>query len=139
MLSLRFVVMLPFILGLAATGANSAPVGPSFEEASEISRVGKEYAAEVRAAAAEAFDAEQEHIGPRAIDETIPTLLEALKDPTSAGAETALAALREVMRARADVVFPVLLPTLTAQPLTAFNANALAALVQVAGPALPKK
>ncbi|CAD6983028.1 unnamed protein product, partial [Tilletia controversa] len=88
-------------------------------------------AAEVRAAAAEAFDAEQEHIGPRAIDETIPTLLEALKDPTSAGAETALAALREVMRARADVVFPVLLPTLTAQPLTAFNANALAALVQV--------
>ncbi|KAK0553938.1 translational activator of GCN4 [Tilletia horrida] len=96
-------------------------------------------AAEVRKAAAEAFDAAQEHIGPRAIDETIPTLLDALKDPTSAGAETALAALREVMRARADVVFPVLLPTLTAQPLTAFNAGALAALVQVAGPALPKK
>jgi len=96
-------------------------------------------ASEVRKAAAEAFDAAQEHIGPRAIDETIPTLLDALKDPTSAGAETALAALREVMRARADVVFPVLLPTLTIQPLTAFNANALAALVQVAGPALPQK
>ncbi|CAD6971258.1 unnamed protein product [Tilletia controversa] len=47
MLSLRFVVMLPFILGLAATGANSAPVGPSFEEASEISRVGKEYASKI--------------------------------------------------------------------------------------------
>ncbi|KAE8244826.1 hypothetical protein A4X13_0g6225, partial [Tilletia indica] len=96
-------------------------------------------AAEVRAAAAQAFDAAQEYIGPRAIDETIPTLLDALKDPSSAGAETALAALREVMRARADVVFPVLLPTLTAQPLTAFNANALAALVQVAGDALPNK
>ncbi|KAK0554986.1 translational activator of GCN4 [Tilletia horrida] len=96
-------------------------------------------AAEVRSAAAQAFDAAQEQIGPRAIDETIPTLLDALKDPNSAGAGTALAALREVMRARADVVFPVLLPTLTAQPLTAFNANALAALVQVAGPALPRK
>lgn len=92
----------------------------------------------VRHAAAQAFDATQQFIGPRAIDETIPTLLEALRHP-GGSSETALAALREVMRARADVVFPVLVPTLIAQPITAFNARALAALVRVAGTALNKR
>lgn len=36
-------------------------------------------------------------------------------------------------------MFPTLLPTLTAQPITAFNARALAALVTVAGEALSKR
>ena len=40
---------------------------------------------------------------------------------------------------RATTVFPTLLPTLTAQPITAFNARALAALVTVAGEALSKR
>ncbi len=40
------------------------------------------------------------------------------------------------MRARADVVFPVLVPTLTKQPIGVFNARALSALVSVAGHAL---
>ncbi|CAD7068696.1 unnamed protein product [Tilletia caries] len=70
-------------------------------------------AAEVRAAAAKAFGAEC--IGSRAIDETHSGPPEALNDSTSAGVETALAALRDVI------------------------ANALAALVQVADPAMPKK
>ncbi|KDN49927.1 ARM repeat-containing protein [Tilletiaria anomala UBC 951] len=90
----------------------------------------------VRRAAAQAFDASQEYIGTKAIDDTIPTLLEAMSDPDNPGSETALAALREVMRARADVVFPVLVPTLTVQPISAFNARALAGLVAVAGRAL---
>jgi HEAT repeat protein len=52
--------------------------------------------ANVRMAAARTFDAMQEQIGPRAIDETIPTLLEAMSSPGEAS-ETALMALKEVM------------------------------------------
>jgi hypothetical protein len=56
-------------------------------------------AANVRAAAAAAFDVLQEVIGAKAIDATIPTLLEALRQPGE-GSETALQALREVMAVR---------------------------------------
>ncbi|OJT01635.1 Translational activator GCN1 [Trametes pubescens] len=94
--------------------------------------------ANVRAAAAKAFDILQEHIGARAIDETIPTLLEALRQPGQSSG-TALQALREVMSVRASTVFPILLPTLTAIPMSAFNARALASLVTVAGNALSRR
>ncbi|KAF5354845.1 hypothetical protein D9756_005584 [Leucocoprinus leucothites] len=94
--------------------------------------------ANVRSAAAQAFDVLQEHIGGRAIDQTIPTLLEALRQPGK-GSGTALQALREVMTVRAATVFPVLIPTLTAIPMTVFNARALAALVTVAGNALSRR
>ncbi|KAI5891871.1 ARM repeat-containing protein [Schizophyllum commune H4-8] len=94
--------------------------------------------ANVRAAAAKAFDVLQEQMGAKAIDETIPTLLEALRQPGK-GSGTALQALREVMNVRAATVFPVLIPTLTAIPMTVFNARALAALVTVAGNALSKR
>lgn len=50
----------------------------------------------VRSAAAKAFDSLQEHIGAKAIDQTIPTLLEALRQPGESSG-TALQALREVM------------------------------------------
>ncbi|KAJ3807969.1 armadillo-type protein [Lentinula aff. lateritia] len=93
---------------------------------------------DVRMAAAKAFDVLQEHIGAKAIDETIPTLLEALRQPGK-GSGTALQALREVMSVRASTVFPVLIPTLTAIPMTVFNARALASLVTVAGNALSKR
>lgn len=52
--------------------------------------------AQVRVAAAQAFDVLQEYIGAKAIDQTIPTLLEALRKP-GAGSGTALQALREIM------------------------------------------
>lgn len=52
--------------------------------------------ANVRSAAAKAFDILQEHIGAKAIDQTIPTLLEALRQPGQSSG-TALQALREVM------------------------------------------
>lgn len=112
--------------------------------------------ANVRSAAAQAFDVLQEHIGGRAVDQTIPTLLEALRQPGK-GSGTALQALREVMtvcsflpshttadvnassQVRATTVFPVLIPTLTAIPMTVFNARALAALVTVAGNALSRR
>lgn len=94
--------------------------------------------ARVRAAAARAFDILQDKLGAKAIDATIPTLLEALRQP-GAGSGTALQALKEVMGVRANTVFPVLIPTLTALPMSAFNANALATLVAVAGSALSKR
>ncbi|KAG6844943.1 hypothetical protein H0H87_002276 [Tephrocybe sp. NHM501043] len=94
--------------------------------------------ANVRVAAAKAFDVLQEHLGAMAIDQTIPTLLEALRQPGK-GSGTALQALREVMSVRASTVFPVLIPTLTALPMTVFNARALASLVTVAGNALSRR
>lgn len=97
----------------------------------------------VREAAAAAFDALQETIGQTAIEEIIPTLLGALQAREEGGddalADTSLAALREVMRTRADVVFPASLPTLLVTPISAFNARALADLVGLAGTALNKR
>ena len=52
--------------------------------------------ANVRAAAAQAFDILQERLGAKAIDQTIPTLLEALRQPGESSG-TALQALKEVM------------------------------------------
>lgn len=43
------------------------------------------------------------------------------------------------MQVRAEKIFPVLIPRLIAAPITAFNARALASLVQVAGAALGKR
>ena len=94
--------------------------------------------ANVRGAAAKAFDSLQEHLGAKAIDQTIPTLLEALRQPGESS-ETALQALKEVMSVRANTVFPVLIPTLIASPMTVFNAHALASLVTVAGNALSRR
>ncbi|KAH7929550.1 ARM repeat-containing protein [Leucogyrophana mollusca] len=92
----------------------------------------------VRSAAAKTFDTLQEHLGAKAIDQTIPTLLEALRQPGESSG-TALQALREVMSVRASTVFPVLIPTLIATPMTVFNARALASLVTVAGSALSRR
>jgi hypothetical protein len=52
--------------------------------------------ANVRAAAAQAFDILQGRLGAKAIDQTIPTLLEALRQPGESSG-TALQALKEVM------------------------------------------
>ncbi|KAG8955662.1 translational activator of GCN4 [Tulasnella sp. 424] len=92
----------------------------------------------VRVAAASAFDALQKHIGTKAIDQTIPTLLGALRQ-AGPGSDTALQALKEIMTVRSTTVFPVLIPTLITTPITAFNASALAQLVVVAGDALSKR
>lgn len=46
---------------------------------------------------------------------------------------------RKIIQVRASTVFPVLIPTLTAIPMTVFNARALASLVTVAGTALSRR
>ncbi|KAJ2663024.1 translational activator of GCN4 [Coemansia sp. RSA 1200] len=97
--------------------------------------------AAVREAAAAAFNALQQAVGPRAVDAVVPPLLAALTqrdggalvggDLDGIDAAGALEALRELMAVRASAVFPVLIPTLTARPVSAFNARALASLIQV--------
>jgi len=57
----------------------------------------------VRSAAARAFDILQDHLGAKAIDQTLPTLLEALRQPGKASG-TALQALKEVMVVSTDNV-----------------------------------
>lgn len=93
---------------------------------------------EVREAAAQAFDTLHQNVGSRAIDEILPDLLNQLQS-SSESSVYALSALKEIMAVRANVVFPVLIPTLIAVPITAFNARALASLVTVAGPALNRR
>ena len=60
--------------------------------------------ANVRSAAARAFDVLQEQLGAKAIDQTIPTLLEALRQPGK-GSGIALKALTEVMNVRFQFFF----------------------------------
>ncbi|CAG8561777.1 6442_t:CDS:10 [Ambispora gerdemannii] len=92
---------------------------------------------EVREAAAQAFDILHQHVGQKAIDEIIPTLLNSLQ--SGKNSDYALEAFKELMAVRANVVFPVLIPTLTAVPIDAFNARALSTLIAVAGPTLNKR
>ncbi|KAI9312237.1 armadillo-type protein [Dichotomocladium elegans] len=93
---------------------------------------------DVREAAAQAFDTLHQNVGPRAIDEILPGLLNQLQSSTESSAY-ALSALKEIMTVRANVVFPVLIPTLITVPISAFNARALASLVTVAGSALNRR
>jgi len=92
---------------------------------------------DVREAAAQAFDTLHQSVGPKAIDEILPSLLANLH--TGDKSEYALEGLKEIMAVRSNVVFPVLIPTLIAQPITAFNARALGSLVSVAGTALNRR
>ncbi|KAI9014595.1 armadillo-type protein [Phycomyces nitens] len=94
--------------------------------------------AEVREAAAQAFDTLHQNVGARAIDDILPSLLNQLQSSDDSSVY-ALSALKEIMAVRANVVFPVLIPTLLAVPITAFNARALGSLVTVAGSALNRR
>ncbi|KAI8841708.1 armadillo-type protein [Chytridium lagenaria] len=72
---------------------------------------------EVREVAAQAFDMLHQHLGPKAIDEVLPSLLNELKAGASGGASNyALERLRRLF-------FPVLIPTLLSKPISSFNAH----------------
>mmetsp|Transcript_38682 Transcript_38682/g.62654 ORF Transcript_38682/g.62654 Transcript_38682/m.62654 type:complete len:1156 (-) Transcript_38682:392-3859(-) len=88
----------------------------------------------VRQAAAQTFNVLHRVMGPTAVTEIVPSLLEALEDPhTSAHA---LDGLRNILAVKGQFVLPFLLPKLTTPPINAFQANALRALADVAGPVL---
>ncbi|KAI5295744.1 translational activator of GCN4, partial [Ascosphaera atra] len=94
---------------------------------------------DVREAAAEAFDALQEIFGKRVVDQVLPDLLSLLRSEEDA--EQALSALLTLLTetTRANIILPNLIPTLLTSPITAFNANALASLAQVAGSAMTRR
>ncbi|XP_078427732.1 putative protein kinase regulator ILITHYIA [Wolffia australiana] len=89
---------------------------------------------EVREAAGLAFSTLYKSAGLQAIDEIVPTLLHALEDEDAS--HTALDGLKQILSVRTAAVLPHILPKLVNPPLSAFNAHALGALAEVAGPAL---
>ncbi len=95
--------------------------------------------ADVREAAAEAFDALQQVIGKRAVDQVLPSLLHLLQD--DAEADHALSALLTLLTetTRSNIILPSLIPTLIAPPISAFNAKALASLSRVASGAMNRR
>ena len=95
--------------------------------------------AEVREAAAEAFDSLQHVLGKRAVDQVLPYLLSLLRSED--GADTALSALLTLLtdNTRSNIILPNLVPTLLVSPISTFNAKAIASLAQVAGPAMNRR
>ena len=94
---------------------------------------------EVREAAAESFDALQQTFGKRAVDQVLPHLLHLLRSDDEA--ENALSALLTLLTetTRANVILPNLIPTLLTNPITAFNARALASLARVGGSSMTRR
>ncbi|KAL8826717.1 MAG: hypothetical protein Q9191_003625 [Dirinaria sp. TL-2023a] len=95
--------------------------------------------AEVREAAAEAFDSLQKMFGKRSVDQILPHLLNLLR--TEDEADTALSALLTLLtdNTRSNVILPNLVPTLLISPVSSFNAKAIASLSKVAGPAMTRR
>ncbi|WCJ36197.1 eIF-2-alpha kinase activator GCN1 [Euphorbia peplus] len=89
---------------------------------------------EVRESAGLAFSTLYKSAGLQAIDEIVPTLLHALEDDETS--DTALDGLKQILSVRTAAVLPHILPKLVHLPLSAFNAHALGALAEVAGPGL---
>ncbi|KAM7532155.1 hypothetical protein LguiB_035565 [Lonicera macranthoides] len=89
---------------------------------------------EVRESAGLAFSTLYKSAGLQAIDEIVPTLLHALEDDDMS--DTALDGLKQILSVRTTAVLPHILPKLVQLPLSAFNAHALGALAEVAGPGL---
>ncbi|KAK6915301.1 hypothetical protein RJ641_020418 [Dillenia turbinata] len=90
---------------------------------------------EVRESAGVAFSTLYKSAGMQAIDDIVPTLLHALEDDEMS--DTALDGLKQILRCvRTTAVLPHILPKLVHLPLSAFNAHALGALAEVAGPGL---
>ncbi|KAH1839292.1 hypothetical protein KXX54_003123 [Aspergillus fumigatus] len=94
---------------------------------------------DVREAAAEAFDALQQILGKKAVDQVLPHLLMLLRN--NEDAEQALSALLTLLteQTRANIILPNLIPTLISSPISAFNARAIASLAEVAGSALTRR
>ncbi|EXJ86414.1 hypothetical protein A1O3_03365 [Capronia epimyces CBS 606.96] len=94
---------------------------------------------EVREAAAESFDSLQQTFGKRAVDQVLPHLLNLLRSESEA--EHALSALLTLLTeaTRANVILPNLIPTLLTNPITAFNARALASLAKVGGSSMTRR
>lgn len=87
----------------------------------------------VRASAAVAFTTLQRSVGPRAVDDIVPALLSELDTDDAKQSERAMFGMREILVLRSREVMPFLLPKLTASPMSAFNARALAVVAEATG------
>ncbi|KAF2877785.1 translational activator [Massariosphaeria phaeospora] len=94
---------------------------------------------DVRDAAAEAFDALQQIMGKKAVDQVLPYLLNLLRKDEDA--QNALSALLTLLtdHARSNIILPNLLPTLLTSPMSGFNARAIASLAEVASSAMTRR
>jgi hypothetical protein len=95
--------------------------------------------ADVRDAAAEAFDALQGVLGKKAVDQVLPYLLSLLRSEEDA--DNALSALLTLLEdhTRSNIILPNLLPPLLTSPISSFNANAIASLAEVASSAMTRR
>lgn len=95
--------------------------------------------AEVREAAAEAFDSLQNIFQKRAVDQVLPYLLTLLRSESEA--DNALSALLTLLTetTRSNLIIPILIPDLVKPPISAFNAKAIASLSKVAGVAMNRR
>ena len=95
--------------------------------------------ADVRDAAAEAFDALQGALGKKAVDQVLPHLLSLLRDEDQA--QNALFALLTLLTdpTRSNIIMPNLLPNLLTKQMSVFNARAIASLAEVASPAMTRR
>ncbi|KAI9997295.1 hypothetical protein PInf_000735 [Phytophthora infestans] len=90
--------------------------------------------AEVRASAAHAFNVLHKGIGYRAIDETVPMVLERIRSsPSAEEQERALLGLQEILRVKSREVLPYLIPRLLVTPVTASAARAVSRVAQATG------
>ncbi|KAF2735399.1 ARM repeat-containing protein [Polyplosphaeria fusca] len=94
---------------------------------------------DVREAAAEAFDALQQILGKRAVDQVLPYLLNLLRNNDDA--QNALSALLTLLtdHTRSNIILPNLLPTLLTSPMSGFSARAIASLAEVASSAMTRR
>jgi hypothetical protein len=95
--------------------------------------------ADVREAAADAFDSLQRILGKKAVDAVLPYLLNLLR--TEDEAQNALSALLTLLtdNTRSNIILPNLLPTLLTSPMSAFNARAIASLAEVASSSMNRR
>lgn len=95
--------------------------------------------ADVREAAAEAFDSLQNIFQKRAVDQVLPYLLQLLRSEEQA--DNALSALLTLLteNTRSNIIIPILIPDLVKPPISAFNAKAIASLSKVAGAAMNRR
>ncbi|EGC41862.1 60S ribosomal protein [Histoplasma capsulatum var. duboisii H88] len=93
----------------------------------------------VRESAADAFDALQQILGKRVVDQVLPNLLHLLR--CEADAQQALSALLTLLTetTRANLILPNLIPTLLTAPISGFNAKALASLAEVASSSMTRR
>ena len=94
--------------------------------------------ADVREAAAEAFDALQQMFGKKVIDQVLPDLLNLLRTEE---AQNALSALLTLLTdsVRSNIILPNLLPDLLRPPISSFNARAIASLAEVASSSMTRR